>query len=204
MREIHERTEVLRKGDLEEVDKAIIMIHGRGASAHGMLQLADQLPDIPVLAPQATNREWYPYSFLEPVERNQPHLDSALGKLDSLVDEAEEAVGKEKIVLLGFSQGACLVSEYAARNTSRYGAIAALSGGLIGEELRDYSGEMQGTDFFIGCAENDPHIPLTRVNETADVFENLGADVEKHVFEGSNHGVTQYEIDRIREIIEDL
>lgn len=199
---VHSDQSVKKSGQkLEDADRAVVMVHGRGATAEGILQLSEQLPEAAYLAPQAANRTWYPRSFLVPVEKNQPHLDSALEKLDELVQRCASEVGKEDIVLLGFSQGACLVSEYAARNPDRYGGIIAFSGGLIGEEVGEFSGRMEENPFFLGCAENDPHIPKSRVDETGEVFEDLGAEVEKYIFEGSHHGIMDYEIEKSVEII---
>lgn len=198
----HQNTEVLRAGeDLGDAEKAVIMIHGRGASAQSILQLSEKLPEAAYLAPQAANRTWYPHSFLEPTEKNQPHLDSALEKIDELVEECSSEVGKKNVVLLGFSQGACLASEYAARNPTRYGGLIAFSGGLIGEDVGEFSGDMEETPVFIGCAENDPHIPKSRVDETEEVFQELNADVEKYIFDGSHHGIVDYEVRRANEII---
>ncbi|MFB6100376.1 MAG: alpha/beta hydrolase [Candidatus Nanohalobium sp.] len=202
MRDVHADGEVLTAGsDLKNADKAVIMIHGRGATAHSIIQLHRQLPDAAFIAPQAANREWYPRGFMEPRERNQPHLDSALRRVDELVEKAVGEVGKENFFLLGFSQGACLASEYMASNPGKYGGLFALSGGLIGEEIREFSGDLEETSVFIGCAENDPHIPLERVNETEKVFQGLNADVEKYIFEGSQHGIVDHEIERIRELL---
>jgi phospholipase/carboxylesterase len=203
MKDVHADGEVLNAGpELEEADKAVIMIHGRGATAHSIIQLHRQLPEAAYLAPQAANREWYSRSFLEPRERNQPDLDSALRKINSLVEKAAEKVGKDKVFLLGFSQGGCLASEYMASNPARYGGLFALSGGLIGEEVRDFSGDLEETPVFLGCAENDPHIPLERVEETEKVLQDLNAEVEKYIFEGSQHGIVEYEIEKIVEMLE--
>ena len=196
---VHEEEEVLRKESSEE--KTVIMLHGRGATAHSIIQLEKQLPEAEYIAPQAANNTWYPRSFMEPVGSNQPHLDSALKKVHGLVEEASERVGKENVFLLGFSQGACLASEYVARNPDRYGGVIVFSGGLIGEELREHKGDMDRTPIFIGCSENDPHIPLERVERTAKVFEDLKADTEKYVFEGSYHGITDYELDAANNLI---
>ena len=202
---IHENWKVVSQGDrIEDTDRAVIMIHGRGATAESIIQLSDKLPEAAYLAPQAENREWYPNSFLEPREENQPHLDSALEQLDSLIDEVSEHVPLDKIVLLGFSQGACLASEYAASNPGRYGGLVVLSGGLIGEKVQDYSGNLEETPVYIGCSEKDPHIPRERVDETEKKLTDLYADVEKQIFPGSSHGIFQPEIERSREIIEDL
>lgn len=202
---IHKDQKILTSGqELEEAEKAVIMIHGRGATAQSILQLQDQLPEAAYLAPQAAEKTWYPNSFMEPREENQPHLDSALEKIDQLIEKISEFVPVENIVLLGFSQGACLATEYAAQNPGRYGGVIAFSGGLIGDEIGEYSGDMKKTSVFLGCAENDPHIPLKRVNETEEVFTELSAEVEKHIFEGSHHGITDYEIERAEDIVKYL
>lgn len=204
MEKIHDDQKVLAKGlSLEEADRAVVMVHGRGASAQSMLQLTEELPKAAYLAPQASRRTWYPHSFLEPREKNQPHLDSALRKVEDVVEKASSYVGLENVFLLGFSQGACLASEYVASNPERYGGLILFSGGLIGEKLPSYSGDMDGTPVFIGCAEDDPHIPFSRVDETVKVFEELDAEiVEKYVLEGSHHGIVEYELEKASEIIE--
>lgn len=197
---IHQDTETLESGG---GDKAVILLHGRGASSGSIIRLADKLPDARYYAPQASNREWYPNSFLRPREENQPHLDSALEKIDSIVDNISEQISNEKIVVAGFSQGACLASEYAASNPDKVGGVIAFSGGLIGEEIREFEGEMDAK-VFLGCAENDPHIPKSRVDETEQVFKGLNADVEKYIFEGSHHSINDYEIQKASEIIDSL
>jgi len=199
---VHEDQATFEAGqDLEEADKAVLMLHGRGATAKSILQLSEQLPEAAYIAPQAANREWYPKSFLEPREKNQENLDSALDLVDSLVSDLASAVGKENVYLLGFSQGACLASEYAASNPDRYGGLIVLSGGLIGEEVKEFEGDMEGTPVFIGCSDNDPHIPLERVKETVETMENLNAEVEEYIMEGSHHGIVDYEIEKIREML---
>lgn len=203
MEKIHDDQQVLTKGlSLEEAEKAVVMIHGRGASAQSILQLADQLPEnAAYLAPQASRRTWYPHSFMEPRDKNQPHLDSALRKTKDLVEKASNFVGIENVILLGFSQGACLASEYTASSPGKYGGIILFSGGLIGDKLGDYSGDLEETPVFIGCSENDPHIPLERVNDTVEVFRELNGDVEKYIMEGSKHTIVDYEIEKASEII---
>lgn len=202
---IHENWKVISQGQrIEDADRAVIMLHGRGATAESIINLSEELPEAAFLAPQAENRTWYPKSFLEPREENQPHLDSALDQVDSLVEEVSEHVGREKIVLLGFSQGACLASEYVASNPDRFGGLVVLSGGMIGEKIQDYSGDLEDTPVYIGCSENDPHIPIERVNETEEKFDELNAEVEKQIFPGSSHGLFQPEIEKAREIIENL
>ena len=202
---IHENWKVISHGQrIEDADRAVIMIHGRGATAESIIQLSDKLPEASYLAPQAKNREWYLESFLEPREENQPHLDSALEQLDSLIDEVSEHVSMDKIVLLGFSQGACLASEYTASNPTGYGGLVVLSGGLIGEKIQEYSGDLEETPVYIGCSEKDPHIPEERVDATEKKLVEMNAEVEKQFFPGSSHGIFQPEIERTREIIDNL
>ncbi len=199
---VHEGQETFEAGqDLQEADKAVLMLHGRGATAESILQLSERLPEAAYIAPQAANREWYPHSFLEPREKNQEHLDSALELVDSLVSALAAAVGKENVYLLGFSQGACLASEYAASNPDRYGGLILLSGGLIGEEVQQFEGDLEGTPVFIGCSDNDPHIPLERVKETVRTLEEMNADVEEYIMEGSHHGIVEHEVERITEML---
>jgi phospholipase/carboxylesterase len=199
---VHGDQPVRRSGqELGEADRAVIMLHGRGATAESILQLSDQLPDAAYIAPQAAEREWYPRSFLEPREKNQPHLNSALEKVDSLVEEAAKELGRENVYLHGFSQGACLASEYAASHPGRYGGLIVLSGGLIGETVQEFDGDLEGTPVFVGCSDSDPHIPLERVEKTVEVFELLNADVEKYIMEGSHHGIVEYEVEKVREML---
>jgi phospholipase/carboxylesterase len=199
---VHADKPVIESGqDLDDAEKAVIMIHGRGATAQSILGLADQLPEAYYAAPQAANSEWYPRSFLELREKNQPNLNSGLEKIDVLVEEASQAVGKENVFLLGFSQGACLASEYVASHPGKYGGLIVLSGGLIGEEVESFDGDLQGTEVFIGCSDDDPHIPLERVEETAEVFEKMNADVEKYIMKGSHHGIVEYEVEKASEMI---
>ena len=199
---VHAESPIIESGQsLEEAEKAVIMIHGRGATAQSILNLSEKLPQAAYIAPQASNREWYPRSFLEEREKNQPHLDSALEKIDELVEKASEKVGRENVYLLGFSQGACLASEYVASHPGKYGGVILLSGGLIGEKVQEFEGDLEGTKVFIGCSDNDPHIPLERVEETVKVLEGLNADVEKYIMEGSHHGIVEYELEKASEII---
>lgn len=196
--------------DLDEAAAAMILVHGRGAQAQGMLGLADEIgrDDVAYLAPQAARRTWYPNSFLAETESNQPHLGSALELLEDVLDEVTDEDGDggvplERTVLLGFSQGGCLATEYAARNADRYGGVVALSGGLIGPEgtPREYEGSMDGTPVFAGCGDQDPHIPVERVEETARVFEDLEADVKKRIYEGVGHTVLEDELEYVRELV---
>ncbi|NKE34406.1 phospholipase [Natronococcus sp. JC468] len=199
--------------DLEEAAAAVVLVHGRGARARGMLGIADEIgrDDVAYLAPQAARRTWYPESFLAEIESNQPHLESALGLLEDVLeevttDDGDGSVPLERTVVLGFSQGGCLATEYAARNADRYGGVVALSGGLIGPEgtPREYEGSMDGTPVFVGCGDRDPHIPVERVAETARVFEDLEADVEKRIYEGVGHTVLADELEYVRGLVADV
>ena len=185
---------------------AMILAHGRGASAEDILGLAAELhlDDVAFLAPQAAGRTWYPYSFLTPMEKNEPGLSSALGVLDRLVASlGKQGLPPERVGLLGFSQGACLSLEYAARHARRYAAVIGLSGGLIGPPgtPRTYPGSCAGTPVFVGCSDIDPHIPLERVQETAEVFRRLGADVDERIYRGMGHTVNEDEIRAVQRIL---
>lgn len=184
---------------LPEAGGALILLHGRGATAESILELAGLLPQptFAYLAPQAANYTWYPYSFLMPMERNEPWLSSALRRVGEVVADVEAAgVPAARIVLGGFSQGACLAAEYVARHARRYAGLLAFSGGLIGPPgtPRDYAGSLNGTPVFLGCSDVDPHIPLARVEETAGVLARLGAVVDKRIYPRLGHTINADEI----------
>lgn len=195
-----------RGPDLADAEQAVILLHGRCATADSILQPVDSLPQdgIAYLAPQAADREWYPHAFLEPVERNEPHLTSALNRVSRIIETVNDAgITPNHTFIAGFSQGACLALEYAARHPQRYGGVVGFSGGLIGEQVdpQDYSGDMEQTPVFLGCSDQDPHIPLERVNATADVFASLNAAVEKRIYKGMGHTVNQDELAYVRELL---
>ena len=194
---------------LDEAHAAVIMVHGRGASAASMLELARLVdsPGVAFLAPQATASSWYPYSFLEARARNEPGLSSAHAVVSRLIERiATSGIDHERIVLLGFSQGACLSTDHAAGNPRRYGGVIGLSGGLIGAQIvpSSYSGSLDGTPIFLGCSDIDPHIPETRVHETARVFEQLDASVTTAIYPGMGHTINHDEITQARQIISAL
>ena len=194
---------------LGEAKAAMILIHGRGAPAEDILGLAGELdrPDLAYLAPQAQGYTWYPYSFMAPLEQNEPGLSSALALIGDLVERLEQAgIPPERTVLLGFSQGACLSLEYAARNARRFGGVVALSGGLIGPPgtPREYSGTLDGTPVFLGCSDRDPHIPLVRVQESTQVLERMGATVTEKIYPGMGHTVNEDEIEHVRAMLAGL
>jgi predicted esterase len=184
----------------------VILLHGRGASATDILALAREfrLDDVAYLAPQAAGSTWYPYSFLAPIYRNEPYLGSALTVVERLVDSLErQQVAAKRIGIMGFSQGACLALEYAARHPRQYAAIVGFSGGLIGPPgtPRTYSGTFDGTPAFLGCSDVDPHIPLERVHETAAVFRRMEAVVDERIYPRMGHTVERDEIDAVKELL---
>jgi len=203
----HDAQPVLHYGaPVESARLAAVFVHGRGASAEDILGIAPELgaDDVAYLAPQAANHTWYPYSFLAPIEKNEPWLTSALGLLAKLVANlAGHGYGSERIVLLGFSQGACLSLEFAARNPRRYAAVVGLSGGLIGPPStpRDYPGSLTGTPVFLGCSDIDPHIPLERVRETAAVLRRMGATVDERIYNGMGHTISGDELEAVRALV---
>lgn len=191
---------------LSEAEIAVVMCHGRGATAESILDLAAELGrgDASYLAPQAAGHTWYPQSFLAPLEANEPFLSSALAAVGRTLDRVRDAaIPADRTVLLGFSQGACLAAEFVARNARRYGGLVVLSGGLIGppETPRDYEGSLDGMPVFIGCSDRDPHIPIDRVHETTTVLRDLNATVSEEIYEGMGHGVIPAELARVRELV---
>jgi predicted esterase len=185
---------------------AMIMVHGRGASAEDMLGLAEELrtTDVAFLAPQAAGRTWYPYSFLSPIADNEPGITSGLGVIAGLIDGlVAQQIPIGRIALIGFSQGACLSLEFAARHPRRYKAVIGLSGGLIGPPgtPRDASGSLDGAPVFLGCSDIDPHIPLARVRETAEVFRRIGAAVDERIYPRMGHTVNEDEIAAVRALL---
>lgn len=195
--------------DPADAAAGVVMIHGRGATAASMLQFARALDveGVAYLAPQAARNTWYPNSFMAPVDSNQPWLSSALSTVERTVERFVEAgLSREQVVVLGFSQGACLASEAVARDPRRYGGVVALSGGLIGPEGTEFhhDGDLGGTPVFLGCDEADPHIPLARVHGTRDVFERLGGDVTERIYSGMGHTVNADERGYVEGLLADL
>lgn len=195
--------------DLGDARAATILVHGRGASARSILQMGGQFHQqgLALLAPQALASTWYPNPFTAPVESNEPGRTSGLQAIDDAIERANEAeIPTEQIMLLGFSQGACLASEFVTRTPRRYGGLVALSGGLIGETIDtdDYEGDLEETPAFLGCSNVDPHIPEQRVHETATVLETLNADVETRIYDGMGHTVNQDELEYITGMVTEL
>ena len=198
---------VLRSGeDPAHARLAVIMIHGRGGSAEDILSLSAQLriEGATYLAPQAAGHTWYPLSFLSPIARNEPGISSGMRVIAGLIDELGRAgLAPERIVLLGFSQGACLTLEFAARHARRYALIAGLSGGLIGPPgtPRAYEGSMQHTPVFLGCSDVDQHIPVERVHESSEVLRTLGAKVDERIYPGMGHTINTDELVAVRSLL---
>jgi len=185
---------------LDDAKAVMIMIHGRGATAEDILSLSTEFNfnGVTYLAPQAKDNSWYPYSFLNPIDMNEPGITSGLALIDSIVDMIlQKGFTSEQIYLLGFSQGACLGLEYVARNHKKFGGVFGFSGGLIGPNgtPRNYEGSLNGIKIFLGCSDVDPHIPLNRVDETEEVFVKLGANVTKRIYKEMAHTINQDEID---------
>ena len=207
----HAGQPVLSLGPKPETARLVaILLHGRGASAEDILSLAREfgspraLDDVAYLAPQAAGNSWYPYSFLAPIPQNEPALTSALGIIGGLVTAlASDGVPSERIVILGFSQGACLTLEFAARNPRRYAAVIGLSGGLIGPPgtPRIYPGSLDATPVFLGCSDVDAHIPVDRVRESAAVLRTMKATVDERIYRGMGHTVNSDEVDAVRALL---
>jgi len=204
----HENSPVRSMGvKLEEATAAMILLHGRGATAEDILSLSMYLdyPGFAYLAPQADDYTWYPNRFIFPIEHNEPYLSSALDMVDRLVKRVEQAgIPTDKIFIGGFSQGSCLSSEYVIRNPKRYGGLLVFSGGYIGPLNwdRQPSGDLDGTPVFIGCSDIDPHIPLQRVHETTELLTAMGAQVTERIYPGMGHTINDDEIKLAGSIVE--
>jgi predicted esterase len=185
---------------------SLVMLHGRGAPASDILGLAGEFgfDDIAYLAPEDAGREWYPRTFLAPIDQNEPNLSSALRLVATIVETLGEAgVGAERVGFVGFSQGACLSLEFVVRHPRRYAVVGALSGGLIGPPGSSWpdAGPLEGTPVFVGCSDVDPHIPLARVRESADVFRRRGAVVDERIYPRMGHTVNRDELDALRALL---
>ena len=202
----HEKNIITARKPVTDAEKVLLMIHGRGGSAEDILSLAGhlRLKDFALLAPQATNQAWYPFSFMAPTAQNEPWLSSALSILKELLDDLiAQGVKTENIYLLGFSQGACLTLEFVARHAKRFGGVIAFTGGLIGDKINNenYQGDFNGTPIFIGSSNPDPHVPVERVNESTKILRSMNAEVTEKIYEGMGHTINQDEIDTVNRII---
>lgn len=198
---------VLTAGEwLTRAHAAMLMLHGRGATAQDILSFAGPLaqPGVAFLAPGAAGSSWYPNSFLDPIASNEPQLSEAFALIEGLLAQiAAAGIPPARTILLGFSQGACLALEYAARHARRYGGVVGWSGGLIGPDgaTRAFTGSLAGTPVFLGCSDRDPYIPRPRVDLTAEVLRRLGAEVTERIYAGMDHTVNQDEIDAVRAVM---
>jgi predicted esterase len=206
----HEGHRILEAGaPLGSGGAVAIMVHGRGAGPENILDLARawDRPDLTYLAPAAANHTWYPYSFMADISTNEPGVSSGIAVLGSLVARAESAgVPRSRIVLCGFSQGACLVSEFAIRHASRFGGLLIFSGGAIGAPgtTWNYEGRFEATPAFLGCSDRDAHVPESRVRETADVLSRMGADVTLRIYPGMGHLVNDDELAFARRLLDSI
>ncbi|QHT71628.1 phospholipase [Rhodocytophaga rosea] len=203
---MHKKQIIQAGKDIKDAKKVLIMLHGRGASAEDILSIASYLKvnDFAILAPQATNYTWYPYSFLMPPKQNEPWLSSAIEVLKEIVkDINEQGISSAHIYFLGFSQGACLTLEFVARHATRWGGAVAFTGGLIGDKIypENYSGDFNDTPVFIGTSDPDPHVPVERVEESVQVLERMHAQVTKKVYKNMGHTISQDEIDQVNKLI---
>ena len=192
---------------LGEGHAVVIMVHGRSAGPANILDLVPRLdrPVLTYLAPAAANRTWYPYSFMSPADHNEPGLSSGLSALRRLVERVERAgIARDRIVLLGFSQGGCLAAEFAVRHAARYGGVIVFSGGLIGPPgtAWSYPGTFDGTPVFMGCSDHDSHVPEERVRESADVFTYMGAEVTIRIYPDMGHLVSEDELVHARAVLD--
>lgn len=207
---IHQNQPILTAGKpLAEASAAMVMIHGRGATAESILILAEEFeqPDFAYLAPQAAGNTWYPQRFIAPVAQNEPYLSSALQRVGEVMTHLEQhGIPAEKIILLGFSQGACLAVEYAARHAKKYGGVAVLSGGLIGEKVKPetYTGSFEQTPIFLGCSTEDFHVPAERVRESTIILQQMGAQVTERLYPDLGHTINQDEIHAVQQMMSNL
>lgn len=196
---MHQKEIISAGKNINDAEKALILLHGRGATAEDIIGLGQELnaTEFALLAPQATNYTWYPYSFLAPVDQNEPWLSSAIKLLGELVEDLnQKGIPSERIFFAGFSQGACLTLEFVTRNARRWGGVAAFTGGLIGEKLNaaNYKGDFGQTPVFVGSSDPDPHVPVTRVQQSVQILRNLGADVVEKIYPNMGHTISWDEL----------
>lgn len=204
---IHQDNKTLMHGAaLDDAKVAVLLMHGRGASAQDLLELVTQLPqdDVAYLMPQATDNTWYPNSGFGPFEANEPYLSSAWGTIEERLTQIKAAgIPQENIIVGGFSQGACLMTEYVARHAGQYGGLLVLSGALMGPEdtPRDYEGSLDNTPVWVGGANRDPWMKETQLTDTANVLKKLGANVDMQIHDSSDHTIRPVDVERAASII---
>jgi phospholipase/carboxylesterase len=203
---MHKKNSIIAGKELTKNGKVLIMVHGRGGSAEDIISLSSYLEvkEFTVIAPQATNNSWYPYSFLELPSRNEPWLSSALEVLNDIVDDLKsKGIPTTNVYFLGFSQGACLTLEFVTRNASRYGGVVAFTGGLIGDKIYNdnYRGDFQNTPMFIGTSNPDPHVPVERVYATTNILKDMNAEVTEKVYNHMGHTINHDEIETANRVV---
>lgn len=203
---MHQKNSIAAGEELHAESKVLILLHGRGGSAEDMLSFSSRLEvdNFALIAPQATNHTWYPYSFLAPPAQNEPWLSSALGLVKELVDDVTgKGVTTERVYFCGFSQGACLALEFIARNANRYGGVAAFTGGLIGDKIytENYKGDFNGTPVFMGTSNPDPHVPIERFYASAEILREMNAAVTEKAYNNMGHTINADEIDNANRLI---
>ena len=203
---MHKKNIITAGKELTKDSKVLVMVHGRGGSAEDILSLASYLEvkDFSLMAPQATNNTWYPYSFLEEPSRNEPWLSSALSVLKELVNDiTAKGIPMENIYFMGFSQGACLTLEFVTRNANGYGGVVAFTGGLIGDKIykKNYKGDFKGTPVFIGTSNPDPHVPVERVYATTNILKEMNAEVTEKVYNNMGHTIIHDEIETANKVV---
>jgi phospholipase/carboxylesterase len=205
---MHQKDIVNGGKKLQEAKNVLVLLHGRGASAENILGLAENLHvnDFALIAPQATNYTWYPYSFLAPPSQNEPWLSSALELLSGVISDIYKAgITSEQIFFAGFSQGACLTLEFVTRNARRWGGVAAFTGGLIGDKIysENYRGDFEGTPVFIGSSDPDSHIPVSRVHESTLLLNSMNASVTEKLYPGMGHTISLDEVETVNKLLFD-
>ena len=203
---IHSKNIVAAGKGLKEASKVLIMLHGRGANAEDILGLAEHLnvKDFALIAPQAKDNSWYPYSFLSPMSQNEPWLSSALSMLSEIADDLKlQNFLPEEIYFAGFSQGACLTLEFVTRNATKYGGVVAFTGGLIGDRINasNYQGDFQNTPIFIGSSNPDPHVPAERVTVSEKILKDMHADVTAKLYNNMGHTISLDEINEANKLV---
>jgi len=204
----HTQTPTLQAGaPIKEATAAILLLHGRGGSAEDILALGQALqpaPTVALLAPQATNSTWYPQSFLAPREQNEPYLTAALARIANEIAQLQAAgIPISRILIAGFSQGACLSTEFVTTHPNRYAGLIAFTGGLVGPPGTDltHHGSLAGTPALLLGGDPDPHVPWARVQQSADVLTAMGADVTTHRYPGKPHSVSGEELTLARQLV---
>ncbi len=196
---MHRKNIVVSGKKIADAKNVLILLHGRGASAHDIFSLTEyfNLSEFALIAPQATNNTWYPYPFLSPPKQNEPWLSSALNVLGEIVSDIhQQNILSPNIYFLGFSQGACLMLEFITRNAKKYGGAITFTGGLIGDKIytENYTGDFEGTKIFMGSSDIDPHVPVERVYATTNILKDMHADVTEKIYTNMGHTINEDEI----------